>query len=404
MKTRAILLVLAVASACSRSEAPDPEPPTTTPPPSQVPRVEQVYVQASSLRLRPEPRGDTDSFTTLAINSRLRVLERSEGWLSVVAVDGRDGWVHADYVEDQPLTLQAVQQAIAGARDDQEKLALWQRAAALEPTDAAVLASLAGAYRTVGMDAEAARVEAFSAEGLALFDAWFPAQAAEVEAIGAAFAEAGSADALVAAWQRALAATEAMAEPLNAHYDDMNLGFGDVDVDAMIARRMPWAQLDYYAEGTWAALELPEEAWSQAARRTPDPWDDDFFALLAAAYHNVSGRGWAAWQAREWDYGGCSPFGNGQQLHLDLLRRCDALAERAPVAQRVATLRADVLQDIEQPHGPGEFPYCLHMGKSTPLEGLRSEAKAILEGVTLSEAERAMIERRSKEGFEPRGG
>ncbi len=375
----------------------------TPPPAAEAPaptaardQAELVYVQASRLTLRTEP--DGDAITSLGINTRLRVREKKSGWLAVTVPDGTDGWVHGDYVAAQRITSVALQTAIEAETDAEARLSLWQRAAALAPTDPAVLEGLAIAYTTVGDEEAAAKVRRVMAAGLERFDGWFPAQAAEVDAVRAELETASDAAALIALWTRAKAVTEAMAEALNSRYDGDAMTFTGGDPEPMLKARLPYAELGFYAEGTWAGLELSPEAWQAAAARTAEPWDDDFIQLLVDSYGNASGGGWGAWQVRNWDYGGCSPLGSG--LHKSLLLQTDGLAGRDQVAVPVAAVRTEVLQDIEQPNGPGEFPYCdVASGDATPVAALDAEARAILAQVQLDVDERAMIEARIAAGF-----
>jgi hypothetical protein len=202
----------------------------------------------------------------------------------------------------------------------------------------------------------------------------------------------------MALWERARQLTAAMGGALNSRYDYDDMGFVGGNPEPLFQERMPYVALNFYAEGTHAELELATQAWSQAASRTPETWDDAFIQLLVESYGNAEGRGWAAWQAREWDYGGCSPLGSG--LHKDLLLQTDALAGRAVIAEPVGRIRGAVLGDIEQRRGPGEFPYCGGPNlDATPVEALQAEALQILAEVTLSDAERSMIEARVTAGF-----
>lgn len=380
--------------ACTGQEVVVPE----VPAPVEAPRAdEHVFVHASLLRLRPEPRSDTATSSALAINTRLRVRGREGDWVAVTTPDGREGFVHGDYVGAERLTVDRAREEAGKADDPAKRLGWWQRAAALAPGDADVLNGLAEAYRAVGKTAEADAVGRVVAETATGFDGFFAGQKAEVDAIASALSTVGTATALIGLWERAATVTEAMAEPLNARFDAVEADFEGTE--RMLKARAPWAYLTLYAEGTYAAVELSSDAWKAAAAKTPEPWDDRFFALLDAAYGNASARGWTAWQQREWDYGGCSPFGNGGLLHHRLLLETDALAGQAEVKAPVAAIRADLLADVEQPQGPGEFPYCRQMDEPTPLEGIEAEAGAILKDVALTPEERAMIERRVAASF-----
>ena len=150
-------------------------------------------------------------------------------------------------------------------------------------------------------------------------------------------------------------------------------------------------------------MELHPEVWPKAAARTAGQGDDKLFALQVAAYGNANGSGWAVWQDRNWDYGGCSPLGNGKNTHLNLLMAYDELLQWPEIAKVAVSIRNDVLGDIERPKGPGLFPYCdTARGGLTPVEGINTEVRAILEKVKLTDAEKAMLNQRIAEKFEPR--
>ncbi|MEQ1571625.1 MAG: hypothetical protein ABMA64_38710, partial [Myxococcota bacterium] len=208
-----------------------------------------------------------------------------------------------------------------------------------------------------------------------------------------------AADAVLARWGEARELTAAMGEPLAAGYDEVEHRFIDGDPTTMLAERMPWATVRLYADGAVPALELAPAAWTGAAANTPEAWDDAFFALVTAAYDTASARGWAAWQRRTWDFGGCSPFGGGERLHVGLLLRTDALLAVPAVAPVVAGVRAGVLADVVDKPADDPFPYCSAPGQPTPIEGLLTEAQAILGEVALTPDERARVEGRIAASF-----
>ncbi|MCO4748044.1 MAG: hypothetical protein KC912_24840 [Proteobacteria bacterium] len=365
--------------------------------PAPTPEIEVVYVMASRLRMRPEPRSDTATWERLPINTKLRKLGTKGDWVEVTAPDGRSGFVHADFVAAEPLMLDQVPAKMEAAEDDAERLSWSQRAAALAPRDARALERLADAYEATGDAKKAAKVRAVVAELKAGFEGWFPEEHAEFDRISAAMGKARAAADVLSLYNEALKVTDAISEPLNTVFL-----YGEPTVDGasdVIRERVPWGYLTFYAEGTHAALELRNEVWLEAAKRSPEALDDDFLALEMLAYDQVSGRGWAAWQQREWDYGGCSPFGNGKDLHLRILLAADPLRGHPTLGERVDEVRADVLRDIEQPAGAGEFPYCKHMGEPTSIAGLTAEADKLLAQVKLTDAEKAMLERRKSENF-----
>lgn len=380
--------VLVAVCACSWSTVQPPPSPAPAPAP---PEVHHAWVHASLLRLREQPNPDA-AWSPLAIGTRVRILESQADWVRVIAPDGRSGWVRAEFVGDAPLTLDDVRNHLASAVDPADKVTWYERGAALAPTDPELLAGLVAAYRAADRAADADRLDAVmkTDEG-DRFDRWFPAQREEVAAITAALPTTASADDLIGLWTRARDVTAAMGEPLGSLYDGRAFVEGDPSV--MLSERMPWAELALYAEGTVPALELSESAWNARSRATPEAWDDAFFELVTMAYANASARGWTSWQVRNWDYGGCSPFGSGGRLHLELLRRTDALGKVPPVAGVVAEIRQGVLLDIEKPVAD-EFPYCVRVGEPTPIEGLLAEANAILAEVALTDDERRRIQAR----------
>lgn len=389
-----MLAVLVLGCSFPTSAPPEEDPAAAT----KVPEVELVYVQASMLRLREHPTEES-AFSPLAINSRVRVLERDGEWMRVLAPDGRSGWVHRDYVAMAPLTPQLVQERYQAAKTPEDRVLWAERASALSPGDAGLVTTLIAEYKAAGREDDAkALAESQRAEESDRFDRMFPAQRGRVAEVSARLAGAQSAEQVIAVWRDARELTAAMGEPLAAVYDSFARVFLDGDPTAMLAERMPWATVAIYAEGTVPALELAPRPWVDAAARTPEPWDDGFFSLVTTAYENASARGWTAWQRRSWDYGGCSPFGNGENLHLALLLQTDTLGDKKPVADTVAQIRAGVLRDIEKPV-PDEFAYCDGAGKPTPTEGLLNEARRILAEVKLTPEERAMIERRVAASF-----
>ena len=213
---------------------------------------------------------------------------------------------------------------------------------------------------------------------------------------------------LLGLWRRGLVFTEALTEPLSAYEEATEYGpelrVPDEVVQALRARA-PWMFMTYYAEGTVAAMELgapggeqEDDPWLVAAARTSGDTDDVLLALVYGAYGKVSPRGWATWHQREWDYGGCSPLGDGGGLHLSLLKLTDTLTGR-PLAEDISTqIRAEVLADILQPYGPGEFPYCA-LRRADGLDGIITEANAIIAEVALTDAEKTAIQARIEAGF-----
>jgi hypothetical protein len=358
-----------------------------------------VYVQASLLRLRVAPDPDA-AWSPLPINSKVRVVDHQGEWMRVIAADGRSGWVHHDYVGDAPLTRETVQQRFDAATDPADKVVWAERAAALSPADSGVLKTLVDAYERAGRPEDASKVrEVLAVDESDRFDRWFATHKTEAATITAALDQVRGAEELVDLWQRARDLTAAMAEPLSRGYDPVQHSFPDGDPTPMLQQRLPWATVALYAEGTVPALELLPSAWTGAAARTPEAWDDAFFGLVTAAYENASARGWTKWQRRTWDYGGCSVFGDGGNLELSLLLRTDDLAGVAPVAPYVAEIRSGILADIVDKPATSDFPYCTAPGQETPLDGLLAEANAILAQVHLADDERSRLEARMAANF-----
>jgi hypothetical protein len=393
------MLVALFAVGCgllSREDA-DVAPPPDPVPEAAQPDRELSYVRASRLRLREAPHPDA-AWSPLAINTRVRVVGRDGEWVRIISPDGRTGFAHRDFLGTTPLTLADVQGELATAEDPAARVTWSERGAALAPTDPEMLKGLVQAYQGADRAEDAARIEEILRSGEAdRFDRWFPAHEPEARAITDQLAAVTRAEDLLDLWRRARVLTLTMGEPLASLYDP-DRGFVEGDPRTMLAERMPWAQLDLYAGGTQPALELAPEPWLEAAGRTEAAWDDAFFGLVTSAYQSASARGWARWQRQNWDYGGCSTFGNGDDLHLTLLKRTDALGVVPQVAAEVAHIRAAVLTDIEKPV-PDDFPYCSEVGRPTPTEALIREGRAILADVQLTDEERARVDARVAERF-----
>lgn len=360
--------------------------------------VEHVFVHASLLRLRPEPSSSTRSYRALAINTRLRVGARKDAWIEVTTPDGRQGWVHGDFVGSERLTSQHVQDQISAAETEAERLSWWQRAAALQPSEPVVLRGLINAYRAAGRDEDAASVQALLDAQAAGFEGWFPEQVDEVRAITSALPTVSDDGALLQLWSRAVAVTEAMSEPLNARFEAEPMFSLSEQQRAWIEEEVPWARLGIYAEGTYASLELERKTWAGAAARTGGDRDDRFLALVALGYDNASAQGWPLWLERNWDYGGCSRLGWGVPIHQQILEQAQALAGVKEVAPTVARIRDRVMADLLKPK-EDEFPYCDGTDKQTPTAALVSAVEQILADVELSTAERAALAARVEARF-----
>jgi|GEM_PF-3320676 len=154
---RPALLPLLLLIACSAAVPPPAPTPTATPATAEPTR----YVIASRLNLRAAPDAAAARLGQLAINSPVAVLGSEGGFAQVRAGNGTTGWVGADFLAEQRLTLQG---AIAAAEREAQasgvsaSLAGWQRAAAIDGGDRGVLRQLAEAYEATGDAALAERV------------------------------------------------------------------------------------------------------------------------------------------------------------------------------------------------------------------------------------------------------
>jgi hypothetical protein len=166
------LLPLLLLAACA-TEAP----PAPTPTPEPTP--DTRYVAASRLNLRAGPDAVADKLGQLAVNSPVAVLQQQTGFARVRAANGTEGWVASDYLAPSPMTVaEAVAKAEAEPGGPPAVLSWWQRAAAIDGSDRAVMRGLADAYRAAGEAELAARVERRLT---------FPASILPVAATGARF-------------------------------------------------------------------------------------------------------------------------------------------------------------------------------------------------------------------------
>ncbi|MGV3620647.1 MAG: SH3 domain-containing protein [Archangium sp.] len=116
----------------------------------------EVFVQASTALLRAGPMPTAKVRGRLQINTPVSVLARRDGFVEVRVRNGRVGWLDERLVAARPLTSTAAIEAARGAATPEDALTWWQRAAALDGNDVAVLQSLAEAYAKVGNQADAA--------------------------------------------------------------------------------------------------------------------------------------------------------------------------------------------------------------------------------------------------------
>ncbi|MDG1478593.1 MAG: SH3 domain-containing protein [Myxococcota bacterium] len=396
MPISAHCLFLALIGGCG-SEDEQPAPPSPVQAPASP--VVHAWVQASTLRLRAEPEPDA-TFTTLTINTQLEVLSKQGDWLQVLTPDEQRGWVHGDFVGAARVTIEGLKEAAEAATTDAERLSIWQRAAAISPSDVAILRSLAEAYRASGDASTAEQIEQSISASPGRFGEWFSDPVVrEADAVTASLSEAQTAAALISLWKRAVSVTDEMTGPLEALFDSGGGSgeghFVDPATEQTLQKRLPWAHVSIVAEGTMATLLLSSRFWSEAAAETPETWDDVFFALQRDAYGVACGRSWATWQHLDSGYEGFSSFGNGDNLHLSLLKKVSALQGHASIQEPVGRIREALLNDILQPSGPQGFDYF----PATPTAGLRAEANAILAEVTMSEEERTKLKARVAQNF-----
>jgi hypothetical protein len=214
-----------------------------------------------------------------------------------------------------------------------------------------------------------------------------PAVVLEIRQAKGAFDAAKNSLQVSAAWRRAVALAPRLEESLQPAYEVADLEPLDL---SWLKPSLPAMTETYMAEGTAVVFVLDPTAWQAKAATTPEPDDDAFFALMQRAWGSARPTGWAAWDNRTWDYGGCSGLGRGT-IH-DVLVLTDKAAGphfAAEVAETRAQALAAVLQDNPQ------FPRCDAdtMGP-TSTEALRGEARSILADVKLTAAERAAVEQR----------
>ena len=111
------------------------------------------YVSADVLKLRTEPGEGAQEVGRLRINTEVRVLEKQDGWVKIVA-NGIQGWTPRSLLVNKPLTLAyALQQAKSATGAEQ---AAWlERAVALDPANNEAWISLAEAYSALGKTKQA---------------------------------------------------------------------------------------------------------------------------------------------------------------------------------------------------------------------------------------------------------
>ena len=150
-------LAFAVLTACSPSPPSAPVAPPSPAVEAAAPRATVVFAQASVLNLREAAAPNAPLRGKLGINSPLEVLDEAGTFLRVRTGNGREGFVDAQFVGPERLTVEAALQQAQVAQPPLESLSWAQRAAALSDADA-VLAVLEDAYRRTGDEPAALRV------------------------------------------------------------------------------------------------------------------------------------------------------------------------------------------------------------------------------------------------------
>lgn len=217
-----------------------------------------------------------------------------------------------------------------------------------------------------------------------------PALILEIRQAKGAFDAASTSAEVAAAWRRALRLAPRLEGALQPAFEASN--FEALDL-AWLRPSLPAMSETYMAEGLALVFMLDSPGWIAKAAETEEPDDDAFFALMDKAWGAARALGWASWDDRTWDYGGCSGLGDGT-VH-DVLLLVDA-AQGPHFADEVAETRRRALFAVLE-NNP-QFPHCdVKTLAPTPAAVLRAEARAILADVTLSAQERAAIEARIPE-------
>jgi len=115
------------------------------------------YVHASALNLRATPEGRRVG--QLDINTPVEVVSSQGAHSEVIVGNGTRGWVQTQFLQSNPLTFDAAIRSARGAQDAETRLGWAQRAVALEPRHREALAVLRDAYRALGKDGLAGRIE-----------------------------------------------------------------------------------------------------------------------------------------------------------------------------------------------------------------------------------------------------
>ena len=133
---------------------------------------------------------------------------------------------------------------------------------------------------------------------------------------------ARSSQELLTHWVFAMTVAERITSILSGRGFDGTVESFDAQIN-VIDSGIPWGQLSFYGEGMNPLFELQDSFWEGLAKALPDKKATDFFRLSTITYDNASFSGWSEIQQRTWDYGGCSPLGDGKKTHLQILQLVD---------------------------------------------------------------------------------
>ncbi len=163
---------------------------------------------------------------------------------------------------------------------------------------------------------------------------------------------------------------------------------GDLDL-AWLTPVLPGLEQTETGEGTRLVLQLSSEPWMAKAKLTPEPADDRFIELMVSVYGSAQNVGWAVWEQRTWDYGGCSGLGTG--VVVETLKKTDVARDAGDAfAPEIAVIRRDALAVLleDQPR----FAYCdVETEAPMPDARLQDEARRVVAEVKLTPDEKAKV-------------
>lgn len=349
---------------------------------------EQI-VQASKLLFRDAPNSTATVLGELPINTHVNVLDYDGDWCKVEALNGVHSWVRCLYLGPFEVDSESIREQLKTEMDVEKKLHLWQRLASLEPQDPKTLVHLAVAYEHAGQVEITQKMTQSFGEQSGIFGHWFKPHKVRAVAITSEIQKSKIDQDLIKTWTKATTLCDEITPRLEAWYipqKDDYTAYLPPPFEATLDKQTPWATLNQYAEGTVLVLEVNGDLWLQAAQRTSGELDDKFFQLLLLAYEGLSTKGWAAWMMRNWDYGGISPFGDGNKLHLKILKQSDDLFKFPNPPAVVGNIRAQVIQDMVKEGDADEFPF------QASFEHRQEAAHEILQQISLTSEERAQIQ------------